>query len=69
MDFAYPPKSPFGPPDPDLTFPDLDDPPPTKYPTLFHLPTSSKLFAFPSKPSTPSLPRIKSSWHKQRENG
>ena len=27
MDFASPPKSPFGPPDPDLTFPDLDDPP------------------------------------------
>ena len=27
MDFASPPQSPFGPPDPDLTFPDLDDPP------------------------------------------
>ena len=27
MDFAAPPQSPFGPPDPTLTFPDNDDPP------------------------------------------
>jgi hypothetical protein len=27
MDFASPLQSPFGPPDPDLTFPDLEDPP------------------------------------------
>ncbi len=27
MDFASPLQSPFSPPDPDLTFPDLEDPP------------------------------------------
>jgi hypothetical protein len=29
MDFASPARSPFGPPDPDLSFPDLEDPPAT----------------------------------------
>jgi transposase InsO family protein len=34
MDFAAPPQSPFGPPDPTLTFPDNEDPPHHNHPTI-----------------------------------
>ncbi len=62
MDFASPLQSPFGPPAPDLTFPDLEDPP-NPDPT----PDSSTRCKRPSKPSI-SLPRrTKPSWHRQHK--
>jgi hypothetical protein len=68
MDFAAPPKSPFGPPDPALSLSTKKTTPPFAPDSQSHLRHTSPPCALPPKPSTRWQQLTKVSWRKQQKS-